>query len=78
LKHVWCRIDSWADEPDRWIADALRYKSKKPLPVFADADDAPGWKLMETTADGKETGRDVGGLHESLLEFEEARVTAAE
>ena len=32
-------------------------------------DDAPGWRLMETAAaDLSLTGRDVGGLHESLLE----------
>jgi len=30
LKHVWCRIDSWANESDRWIADALRYTSDEP------------------------------------------------
>lgn len=29
--------------------------------------DAPGWILMETDANGKPTGRDVGGLHEDLL-----------
>ena len=33
-------------------------------------DDAPEWRLMETDPDGALTGRDVGGLHESLHEFE--------
>jgi hypothetical protein len=31
-------------------------------------DDAPGWSLTETGLDGNLTGRDVGGLHESLLQ----------
>jgi len=32
-------------------------------------DDYPGWRLMETR-DDELTGRDVGGLHESLLEMD--------
>jgi len=38
----------------------------------------PGWCLMETAADGKLTGREVGGLHESLLSIHEGRVRSAE
>jgi hypothetical protein len=34
-------------------------------------DHLPGWKLMETNSEGTETGRDVGGLHESLLGMHE-------
>lgn len=34
-------------------------------------DDLPGWILMETTPTGELTGRDVGGLHESLAELTE-------
>jgi hypothetical protein len=31
-------------------------------------EDAPGWRLMETTAaSGQLTGSDVGGLHEDIL-----------
>jgi len=30
-------------------------------------EDAPGWLLMETRADGRTTGRHVRGLHESIL-----------
>jgi hypothetical protein len=30
-------------------------------------DDSPGWALMETDSEPKLTGRDVVGLHESLL-----------
>jgi hypothetical protein len=30
-------------------------------------DDAPGWALIETDAEGEPTGRHVGGLHEDLL-----------
>jgi hypothetical protein len=34
-------------------------------------DDAPGWQLMETDAtSGELTGRDVGGLHESILSLD--------
>ncbi len=33
-------------------------------------DDAPGWLLMETDAEPKLTGRDIGGLHESLLSLD--------
>jgi hypothetical protein len=33
-------------------------------------DDAPGWALMETDADGIPTGRSVGGLHEDLLSMD--------
>jgi hypothetical protein len=35
----------------------------------ADApEDAPGWRLMETEAESDQlAGRDVGGLHESIL-----------
>src|SRR4051794_6988278 len=29
--------------------------------------DLPGWRLMETTPEGELTGREIGGLHESLL-----------
>lgn len=32
-------------------------------------DDLPCWRLVETTPDGEPTGRDVGGLHESVFEF---------
>ena len=33
--------------------------------------DAPGWQLMETGAASDElTGRDVGGLHESILSLD--------
>jgi len=32
------------------------------------ADDAPGWRLMETESQSDQlTGRDVGGLHEDIL-----------
>jgi hypothetical protein len=30
--------------------------------------DHPRWRLMEVAPDGSLTGRDVGGLHESLME----------
>ena len=33
-------------------------------------DDHPRWTLMEVSPDGDLTGRDVGGLHESLLEVD--------
>jgi hypothetical protein len=32
------------------------------------SDELPGWRLVETGADERPTGRDVGGLHESLLQ----------
>lgn len=31
------------------------------------SDDAPGWCLVETSAKGRPTGREIGGLHESIL-----------
>jgi hypothetical protein len=34
-------------------------------------DGNPGWKLLETDSEDNLTGRDVGGLHERLLEFGE-------
>jgi hypothetical protein len=43
--------------------------------------DAPGWALMETRDDGSVmtlTGRDVGGLHESLLETDPQHTEAAD
>jgi hypothetical protein len=33
-------------------------------------DDCPGWALVETDPDGNLTGREVGGLHESVLEVD--------
>ncbi|MEU8220536.1 hypothetical protein AB0C47_32755 [Micromonospora taraxaci] len=32
----------------------------------------PGWHLMETDAECNPTGREIGGLHESLLETDPA------
>ena len=32
-----------------------------------DDDPLPGWRLMELDPQGDLTGRDVGGLHESIL-----------
>lgn len=29
--------------------------------------DAPGWRLMETDANGQLTNRELGGLHEDML-----------
>ena len=40
--------------------------------------DAPGWTLAETASDGNATGRQVGGLHESLLEVDPDGVEAAD
>lgn len=43
--------------------------------------DAPGWALMETHNDGSAmalTGRDVGGLHESLLQTDPQHTEAAD
>lgn len=36
----------------------------------AAGDDAPGWTLIETDADGTPTGRPVGGLHEDVLSLD--------
>jgi hypothetical protein len=36
----------------------------------AAGDDAPGWILMETDADGIPTGRPVGSLHEEVLSMD--------
>jgi hypothetical protein len=33
-------------------------------------DDAPAWSLVEMTREGQPTGREVGGLHESLLSMD--------
>lgn len=33
-------------------------------------DNAPGWRFMETDAEGELTGRPVAGLHESLLKLD--------
>lgn len=41
-------------------------------------DNAPGWTLAETGSDGNATGRQVGGLHESLLEVDPDGVEAAD
>jgi hypothetical protein len=41
-------------------------------------DDAPGWTLVETSSEGSATGRNVGGLHESLLEVDPHGVEAAD
>jgi hypothetical protein len=40
------------------------------------AGDTPGWSLRETDAEGNLTGRDIGGLHESLLEIHEDSLKA--
>ena len=124
LQNLWYeQIESWVDNPDRWIKGCLRGASSieclreaPSIAVFAEAaaalrrlqqagaatadpaavaryvaystafgvlnridegrdhyagDGNPGWKLMETDPEDKLTGRDVGGLHESLLEFGE-------
>jgi hypothetical protein len=42
--------------------------------AFQAGEGSPGWRLMETNAAGELTGRDLGGLHESLLSLEEDRV----
>jgi hypothetical protein len=36
----------------------------------------PGWQLMEADDDGALTGRDVGGLHESILEVDPLGIEA--
>lgn len=41
-------------------------------------DNAPGWTLVETDSDGNATGRQVGGLHESLLAVDPHGVEAAD
>lgn len=41
-------------------------------------DNAPGWILAETDGGGNVTGREVGGLHESLLEVDPNGVEAAD
>jgi len=41
-------------------------------------DNAPGWTLAETDSDGNTTGRQVGGLHESLLQVDPNGVEAAD
>ncbi len=41
-------------------------------------DDAPGWTLMETDSGDNATGRRVGGLHESLPEFDPNGIEAAD
>lgn len=41
-------------------------------------DDAPGWVLAETDGEGNPTGRDVGGLHESLLQLDPSGTQAAD
>jgi len=46
--------------------------------AFESSDEAPGWRLMETNAEGEITGRDLRGLHESLLSFEEDRNATGE
>lgn len=38
--------------------------------------ETPGWSLRETGADGNLTGRDIRGLHESLLSIHEDAVKA--
>lgn len=43
--------------------------------------DAPGWTLMETCYDGSAvalTGRDVGGLHESLYQTDPRHAEASD
>jgi hypothetical protein len=41
-------------------------------------EDAPGWALAETDGEGNPTGRDVGGLHESLLQLDPSGAQAAD
>jgi hypothetical protein len=41
-------------------------------------DSAPGWTLVETGSDGNATGRQVVGLHESLLDVDPNGVEAAD
>ena len=36
-------------------------------------DDLPGWELIEVGPGGRPTGRIIGGLHESILEFDPDR-----
>jgi hypothetical protein len=38
----------------------------------------PGWKLVEIDPDGEPTGRDVDGLHESLLDVDPLRLDAGD
>ena len=42
----------------------------------SDVGETPGWSLRETDAEGNLTGRDIGGLHESLLSIHEESVKA--
>jgi hypothetical protein len=46
-------------------ADGMR--SDDGTPAYVDTD-GPRWRLMETAPDGSLSGRDVGGLHESMKE----------
>ena len=41
-------------------------------------DDAPGWVLAETDGAGNLTGREVGGLHESLRQLDPRGTPAAD
>ena len=62
----------------RWIAYLVTFGVITRIDAGYDpkAKTAPHWKLMEFTPNGEPTGRVVGGLHESLLEFEESRAKA--
>lgn len=41
-------------------------------------DDAPGWTLAEIDSQGNFTGREIGGLHESLLALDPTRAEATD
>jgi hypothetical protein len=79
-------LDRGADQ--ELLAEALRgviFNAVSAVIVIIDEgydpdapDSAPGWTLVETGSDGNATGRQVVGLHESLLDVDPNGVEAAD
>ena len=53
------------------IAKTLGFHITNTIDEHSSDYDLPGWMLVELDQDGKPTGRNIGGLHESFLGFEE-------
>lgn len=54
----------------RAMAQALAFEFAQTLDEGFFSDDLPGWAVMEADAEGRGTGRQLAGLHESILDPE--------
>ncbi|MFN7572147.1 MAG: hypothetical protein ACK5TK_11955 [Betaproteobacteria bacterium] len=52
------------------IGKALGFHMLNVLDEGIHSEELPGWSVIELSAEGEPTGREIGGLHESLMEEE--------